>query len=598
MKKSVLFSVLCAASVSFASAQVVSSAMEVERNVLPSHFWSNEVVGVAKHVSKEDVKALKQLRDNVEPAYDRPDGTFKVGMTVDYDLGFPSFVGGGVREFPWRFRNRTTGADETTTYTWNLQDLVLEGDPENNNDLFLIVPQIGVATPPILTATTGTSRKTYQYGTKRDFNGEVPTQKFLMAGVNEALPLTYADYYYGRLMGPNENENNIFGSGDLGLPGGQFYSEKGGYRELGQEDDIRAKGVVTYFEKPVSPLLIKYASFLCRSASQQPLTEDTELTMEFRKLDENGRIDMESEPLITSKATYADMHQTHPLSKDMYVAKFSFTELDDFGIPVETDVLVDQAFAMLVTGFDQPGCDVGILFADYVTPKGGSTWLMLEDGTLGTYAAKDVNDEPVSVFDAYMQVVGYFPILYPLVNCGFAPKEGGLAQVLMDNGGQMQLLSPQFYSNAPGTGDEAIEIKSDVPSWINITPNETYYEEQAIIIYIVECEPLPADVPSRIADIVFAHHGIERTIRIGQGEEAISANIADQFKVVRSGNAYELSYPAGTTSVTVVNGLGQVVAQYDLPTGGSMMIPAANLSDGLNVFKFNGIGNVAIKAMK
>lgn len=581
MKKNILFSLFCAAGFSFAGAQIMPPKVST---VLPlaEDIKLEEPIKLNRSV----LNAAPQLKEDLKAGYKIPKGVFVLGLENDLIPYNPTYVGGGSEEIPWSFENLTTGADESTTYSWSIANNVFR-----DRDLSVILP-MGTYETPILTA-IGDSRSTYQYGAEKNLQGEKPTAKPLIVGASETLPLTYADYTYGGLSIQFDAEHYVMGSGELGMAGFPFYTEDGGFEVL-TEEPIKAKGVVTYFEKPMSPLSINNISVVGLSFSNQPLTDDISLTLEIRKVDENGKVILTGDPLESSKVTSADL--VPGSIEKVFIAKFPFTETDEFGIPVEKDFIMDQACAIVITGFDQEGCDFGVCIADATGPgRCGTSWIIMEDGTLGTYIFKEEEQKPR--FNAYVQLNGFFPYLHSLSEYAIVPDEGGVATYESDGG----FYSPQFISNFPTTGDDAVEIVSEIPDWLTVTPSNPGFDEYKTIVYVVEGEPLPEGVDGRTATLEISNHGLRKSFKIYQGKDAIetiSTTAADQYKVVRNGNDFVLSYPAGATSVMVVNALGQNVAQYDLPAGGQTTVPAAVLSNGLNIFKFNGAGNIAVKAMK
>lgn len=590
MNKIILFSVLCTAGFSFAGAQIIPSDRMSELMPESQDLRLNEPVKLNKHVPL----AAPQLKDELKAGYKAPKGALRVGVENDYTPYTPMYVGSGSEEIPWEFQNVTSGADETTTYLWTFAGKTSQGDPANNHNLSAIL-SIGKWEVPVLKATMGSTVSTYQYAAQKDIWGNIATDKSLIVGTKEILPLSNADYNYGGNYPIFDNNNYAMGSGPVGMEGFPFIFEKEGFKILTEDDMIMPKGIVTYYEKPLGPLTIHSITLIGYSESHQPLNEEISLKLEIRNLDENGRVDMTGEPLASSSATSSDVIQCME-DEPAFAINFSFTEINEFGLPIEADYIMEKACAVVVTGFDQEGCDYGIYCANAVGPQRcGTSWLLLEDGSLCTYVFKEEEQNPR--FNAFVQLNGYYPYLSALSEYAIVPDEGGAA-MYESNG---EFYSPQFISNFPATGDDAVEIVSEIPAWLTVTPSDFGFDKYKTIVYVVEGEPLPEGVDGRTATLEISNHGLRKSFKIYQGKDAIetiSTTAADQYKVVRNGNDFVLSYPAGATSVMVVNALGQNVAQYDLPAGGQTTVPAAVLSNGLNIFKFNGAGNIAVKAMK
>lgn len=151
--------------------------------------------------------------------------------------------------------------------------MVVTGDPENNYNLVRI-PPIGKWDIPVLKAVRGAAESIYQYASQEDIWGNVSLDKCLLAGSAETLPLTNADCHYGGSFVAFENGNYAMGSGEAGMEGFPFYLEGSGFKVLSKEKPMEAKGVITYYEKPITSLVVQSISVVGYSCSFRPLAED------------------------------------------------------------------------------------------------------------------------------------------------------------------------------------------------------------------------------------------------------------------------------------------------------------------------------------
>lgn len=538
--------------------------------------------------------AVAPLEKELKAAYKVPKGTLKVGLKEDFTPYPPMWVGGASEKDFWIFENLTSGADSTTTYSWSVSDVVLTGDPENNYNLVRI-PSIGKWDIPVLKAVRGAAESVYQYASQEDIWGNVSLDKCLLVGSAEILPLTNADYHYGGNFVAFENGNYAMGSGEAGMEGFPFYFECSGFKVLSKEKPVKAKGVITYYEKPITPLVVQSISVVGYSRSFRPLAAGCSLTLEIRKLDEKGKVEMRGEPLLVATATATNVKQCIE-GEPAYRIDFPFTGVDGTGFSAAKDFVMDRACAVVITGFDREGCDFGLYCANGVgAERCGTSWLILDNGSAGTYVFGEEEQKPR--FDAFVYLNGFYTYFSLVNDYAYVPSQGGAAEFFYEGAS----YRPQLISNFPATGENAVKIVSEIPSWLTVTPDDSYFDEFNVIIYNVEGEPLSQEVWNRSATLVFDNHGFRKSIEIIQQGcppgGSVATHSADLYKVIRRGYAFILSYPQKVTSVTITDVCGRRVTRLDLPVGGSYVIPISKLADGLNIFKFNGDLPVVVKAI-
>lgn len=598
MKKALLFSVFLSAAASLAVAQTVEGpAVPVNNGVnvempLKATIQKTPTLCPVRSAVPRTVNA-PGLREPVQAWYGRPYGTLFAGMNEEGG-GYATSIllGGGMTT--WVFPNRTQFAAEDAEYSWwagksdenNISDLM---DPATH-DLHLPV-EAGQYFVPKLTVKSEGRTSSYKYGTGTTVQGQKIDLPIFLAATFEVQRLTTADYYFGGYKA-GFGDSNTFGTGDLGVNSLVYMNGE----IVLCEDGFKSVGVVGKFEKPVTPLRISEVSMLIITEADAPMPADGSLHMELRALDEEGNLT--DEVLAESDMYTPDLKD---LGQGQYYVPFVFKE-EEGGIVSEYDYTLNQACAVVITGFDKPGYDFCVLSSDETRdrPEGGSAYALLADGSLAYYAYGGSPADAIEVnrMNPYIQLKGFYPLFTTIEASKTVTirPEGGLA--FFEFGGKEYNFA-QIASHFKG---EDVEIVSDLPSWItSVTVDESAWDEQAMLMYLIEAEPFPEETGTRSAEIVLRAPSVEMETTftvIQKSIDAISVEIADQYKVVRSGDVFQVSYPAGATSVMVVNALGQNVAQYDLPAGGQTTIPAAVLSNGLNIFKFNGAGNIAVKAMK
>jgi len=277
---------------------------------------------------------------------------------------------------------------------------------------------------------------------------------------------------------------------------------------------------------------------------------------------------------------------------------FTFSEIDP-GTGRETPVslIVKDAFAVVLSGLDQNGCDFGLL-SDRDNKIEGTSFFTKVDASTGVsdgkYYSGSVN------MNTYTMLNSYFNYLYPdpTSQSLSAPVAGGDAVDDKNNNGSA-IYSYFNLTNANNSGDSIWIDSVSLPSWLTVTHDNSYFADYGALIFNFTATALPVGVAGRKADVVIKSFGAETTLHITQGIVSGVASIKiAKSKVYNSGSAFELTYPAEFTKVTLVNLSGQVVGSYNLPIDGKFSIPTGNISKGLYFLKFDGNGTETFKVTR
>ena len=140
----------------------------------------------------------------------------------------------------------------------------------------------------------------------------------------------------------------------------------------GVKEEVYSNGVVEIFDKPARPLYLTSIEIYATSNQVEPedmLKNDASLTVEVYPVvtDEEGSWDLADEPIATMEMnneciTYSGSYN----SGDGSYALFDVapTYIDDFGTETTVPLILDERFAIVITGFDNEDVDLGLRFGD------------------------------------------------------------------------------------------------------------------------------------------------------------------------------------------------------------------------------------------
>jgi len=577
-----------------------------KENVIPVK-QNNKVVRPGRAIlDAAEIKAIEaganlmkvSKETNVLPAalYNRPVGTFIPSLIGNED---PTYLGynyssqeifGSAFSVPFVFRNLSTGA---TSYSWdwgssinysNDQNLILKTDyTDGTSDNFLVS---GNYYAPKLNAISGIDTAKYQPA----LNGaNMP----LVSASSGSQYVGNADYYGNASLATTGGDHVwwISAANSTALDG----TGSGNYwgtclRPADGVNGTKVNSIITVFEKPMSTMVIKDVCLFGASDISNPVPASKYLTLTVYKLNDAGVIT--TEILASSKISGAEV------IVDAYnncYFPFTFSEIDPVtGRETPVTLVVKDAFALVLTGVDQDGCNFGLL-SDRDNKIEGTSFFTKVDASTGL---SDNKWYSASVkMNTYMTLNSYFNYLYadPSTQTLSAPVGGGDAVDAQNNSGSV-VYSYFNLTNANNSGDSIWVDPATLPSWLTITHDNSLYTDYGALVFNFTATALPVGVNGRKADVVVKSFGAETMLHIIQGVVSGIASIhTTKSKVFNSGSAFELTYPADFSKVTLINLSGQIVGNFDLPPVGKSSIPTAHISKGLYFLKFDGKGTETIK---
>ncbi|MBQ8065486.1 MAG: hypothetical protein IJ200_07505 [Prevotella sp.] len=501
---------------------------------------------IAPKVAKEQgAVAMKAPRRSFYDAmyYARPYGTFyntftNSGSSYNY-LVFPNFTN-------LTYLNMTNGSNRAETQWFfegsNGSENVAEGNENNDLEEWYAIPSGRLYYLPILKW----GNATFTIG--EDYN-------FAQVGcisTDDIMDMTKWDTVQGHTYTGYDVDSYGFGTGVRTF---DFDGD-------GEEESVFSDGIVEYFDKPASPLYLTKIILPVLSSNQDNLADafaGKELHAQIIKagFDENYR------PVLTDEVL-ADM----TITSDDITDSYNFTDggsygyvdivnktLDDFGFESEEPLVINDMFALVITGWGQEGVDLGLFFgnaaaASYDYVMGIPTYEMYYDEATGDYKGQlfSYGTTPTGAtvcYNAYILLEGMFDVAY--ISEEFeefvAPVEGGIietkAEFLEDeddpasayhqNAIEVYSTMP-WFSTEEGQEEEAnyylvpANEEDEVPDWLSLTGfTDQYYESYMINILQLTAEPLPSDITGRYCQLkIVSDRGAESAvITIVQGDAVV-----------------------------------------------------------------------------
>jgi len=535
--------------------------------------------------------------------YNRPAGTYIPSIIGNED---PTYLGynytsqvffGSAFSKPWEFRNLSTGA---TSYSWDWgssirystnQNLIIrteytDGTTENflNNGEYY-APKLnainGTDTAKYEPAYSTTSESTYetylsassgsQYVSNADYYGN--TSQASMSG----------NYYWWMVAA---NSTSLTGTGYGNLWGTCLRATDGA-------NGTKVNSVINVYEKPMTPMVIKDVCIWAATDLKVPVPINKFLTLTICRINDAGQIT--NDTLASSKIYGSDV--ITDAYGDCYF-NFSFVDIDPpTGRELPLTLVVNDPFALILSGCEQTGCNFGI-FSDKNNKIDGTSFFTKVDAATGVGDGKLYS--ATTNMNTFMMLNAYFNYLYaePTTQTLTAPIAGGEA-VDKDNYSGSVVYSFFNLTNNNNFGDSIWVDVATLPSWLTITHDNSEYAKYGALLFYSTATALPAGVTGRHADVVIKSFGAETTLHIVQGDVSGYATVqTTKSKVVNTNNSFELTYPVEFSSVSIYGISGQVIANYDLPLGGKFSIPTTNIPKGIYILRFSGRETETIKVIR
>ena len=297
------------------------------------------------------------------------------------------------------------------------------------------------------------------------------------------------------------------------------------FDEDGTAETVYGSAISERYSKPLKPLYISglHLWIVTANAEGKPLADGKEQKVYIVQTF-NGEITEESkvygEMTITpdcfeglEKSSAGDVYLG-----DLYIKQ---TQTDAFGGTVDVPVIVDDEFAIYITGFNEDGID----WSPYMMTNSGAAY----DVKLPTlFECSDAEGKYVgtlrrSSYNAFIMVEGMYDNV-ELYDDEFknlvAPVDGGYVSTTPDEEGNASALTlytacpwlsvwteslgeeNYYFVDAENVDEDGYAL--DMPSWLSLNSEEVvtdYYEEYGVYVLPIKAEPLPTGVEGRQAKI-------------------------------------------------------------------------------------------------
>lgn len=511
--------------------------------------------------------AVKVATPATDALYQRPDGTFLVGTSRDfYSASIPMIFGPAFAEVTWQ----NMSSQYATDFEWQYQTTE-EGEVETTTerDLKVSYPFGLVSVPTLQAKAVGSQTTSYKYSGV-DGDGNVVDGNVLAGG----SPLFYFQNIGATQLGAGEYDINL-GLAALTAAEGSYYFGSGAY-------DIFYKtnyGLGTVVSAPYSKYVIGSVWIPFYRLSADP---DVEFTLSVYTKDEFG----DWEKMATSTCKMADVKQESVPGIDPYIMEFTDFKMEGMELAL-SELEIDSEIMVEVEGFDQEGVkEYCPLNQGENSPVKQTGSFVLQKETFGQTVYKYRTNVSDLLVNYYCPFLINFDAFYSFIHADesviYVNKEGGSKDVLIDVPYEAALVEVDDYT-------------VPFPEWLSVEVSDTDMPKVKLTATVA---PLPAgETERRFAFNVSVPGADPLKMEVVQTSESSVAGVSQQaVRVVRNGDSWQISYPQGYESVSVVNMSGLKLADYQLSESGTSLVPASDFSRGVYLLVFNN-GDV-IKVVK
>lgn len=567
MKTRVLFSVALMAVATVVSAQL-PQASSLEKVSMKGSRMFMQADKTAMNASESASNSTDKVTTRANGvSYYMPQGTFWMG----YDKEGRSYEASIIYAPAWTpitFRN---ASDDPASTKWSIKDKDVSDFVEDNNLIYTF--PINEKNTSWVLPTLSKGKTSFTIGEYNDKGQGVMT----LGDGETALCTTDKG---GNIYSGFEGGSYIFGS------------------DVKSQDGSETMSTLNIMvPKPAAPLCVSNIFYpILSMQTGNLLPGDTKMTLKIKKAaynEEGGSYP--SDEVLYEMTCGKDDIQDFPFYRDQdtYILVFSNKIEDPISHQiVDEPFMLNEAFWLELSGFDQEGIDIGILGVETTEGFVGKTnsyfTFKSEPGSLYSY------NNPMN---AFCMISGYFNVVRvdETAKKMKAPAEGGLA--VTDDGGYpfAGVFTLLDWS------EENFWFEPVLPDWINVNVDQSNRDEYGYYAYEFECDPLPNGEAGRSwTGSLKSFCSTSEDFTIYQGEY-VGINTATQnnneVKVVNvTEDAYILEYPESVNNVAIINAAGQTITTYDLPASGNFTLPTTKLNKGIYLLRFNN--NQTIKVAK
>ena len=427
--------------------------------------------------------------------YQRPEGTLIPSKIMDPERLLYTYKGniffGSAFTKPWKFRNFSTDAE---TYQWYWFSELWSEDEEAefyfDYDVPYLKPYYRYQHPKL---------RAYFGAAYNEYNAKTVDPEFdglFSSGGN--MWVSRADFYINTATESNNGRSSwIFtleGSQKIVNPAENGYFFGSSYYPV---LNSRISEIMTFYEKPISPMMIKDVTYHCAHDYSPPLPLDNELRVVAYKLNKQVTVDTLgiertrwvlnydddtdeiTNEIIAQGSIFGSDVLFEPEAPQNCFLQFKFFETDPItGLSKETYLVVEDAFALVLYGVGQDGNDFGVVSDrdNQLEASAYFTFRRMNDGRLmrrdnGTVAEYTTAGGNTNI---YLMLNAFFPFLYiePGNEILEVPVIGGVAVSLNGEQGAKFNSEFDFFEEVALSQEEFVWYKG--PDWLTITTSSVY----------------------------------------------------------------------------------------------------------------------------
>lgn len=501
MKKGLL-TLAAALTVIAASAQDLKSIREIAQSK-KIHVTEASVTTKKHEFSAGKVSDVKNSKRSLKDGvfYARPEGSFWLagqytGGSYEY-LVVPPYT-------DVTFLNGCTAKDQAK---WTMGENAVDQNADENNNLIMSYdkPKYGYVSllPTITVGATSYTAGEYMYVTD-----SVPSM------------LHPFNYLKGGLYNGFSNGSSAFTNA---LDAFDFDDD-------GKDDYFKAWGFRQYFPKPITPLVLHEVSTYITTNDKNFKAEKLKAVFNKVTRDEKGN-KVVGDVIAIMDCTEAEVDQ-EPLdgTDNLYWGGLTFAcqEEDEFGTPTAVPVLLNEEYALSITGVNEESALINFYFTDQAgSDEEFETWasptyilcadlegnhIAMPNGNgLSYYGTSNGNYCYNFALYFYGEMDGLSVYSADNTNQLLAADEGGEALALVE--GDTEGSVAYLFTNYPMFAGEDFSGYygfEGIPEWAQIQIDDTYYEygrgaqneTRGLNLVWFNVEPLPAGVTGRMATVI------------------------------------------------------------------------------------------------
>ena len=501
--------------------------------------------------------------------YEKPQGAFFASFGNDNDLSYYSGIMFGPAYTDITWKNTSLYAD---TYEWSMDEEDAYVVTDEGKDLSCFYPWSITGTPS-LEVHSATKSAEYHWGSNfinpQDGSPQPKDNTILLSGGSIYDELE--EGFYSSNVLPNADLYAYIGQG---IP---LYGPREGVQSIG-----------SYFEKPLSKYMIEGVRIPVVGLD---VPADTELKLNIYKMNERG---VAGDLIAASSVYYPNAFSSSEITN------ISFDEFTILDPETELDVTVylieiEDAILVELTGFE------GEIVDDVYQNTMNFAALFEIDGEDSFGYFKEKNSSGYGWNNSRYSVAVNSSVTFLMdVTYSFLYTEDNRFEAPAEGANHTFEISDFYWRPENTTGEAQWWFENELPEWITVGALSYTGDENPVLLPITVA-PLPSGEEGRTADLILRSYGCDLKLQVKQGEAyyvGIPETTASNVKAYVNNNNIHISYPEGTTAVSIYNTVGQNVGNYNLNANGTAILSGANLSKGIYFLKFSGKTNETIKIIK